>query len=299
MKNLFSFFLLIISYVGIAQQYEWMTSFDVAKKMALSQNKLLFVMWEDAAIDFETPMVVDKRKIEWVSILDNTEINKTLWDHFVPVVLSELHYEEWYLKIKDKRPGRYIERFNDDSVKIMDASGNILNTRFYFEGSWEAYLNTLINLYGINTSYLSMSLRIYSEHQNFVTSYRLASRYFEFAIFNNQRIKKEFIELGQFYLNEALAYNQSNPKNREALQQRCELTLMESDLVLNNPRKVFRQLKKLDSDTIADSNKTLFSFLNYTTLKMIGKDSEAALWKSELSSLDLEKTELIINSNKH
>jgi len=49
-------FSLLASYVGRSQ--EWMTSFEIAQHLALRQDKLLFMIWEDTAKS-EYPLIID------------------------------------------------------------------------------------------------------------------------------------------------------------------------------------------------------------------------------------------------
>ena len=60
---------------GLCSAQEWFTSFEVAKRLALVQDKLLFVMWEES-LDYEFPVIlfdekgtgelVDLRKNEFI-----------------------------------------------------------------------------------------------------------------------------------------------------------------------------------------------------------------------------------------
>ena len=66
---------------------------------------------------------------------------------------------------------------------------------------------------------------------------------------------------------------------------------------MNNPRKVRRLLKKIDEAEIAEVNKGLYDFLNYTTFMLLKDEENAALFQSKISEVNLKKAELILNIN--
>ena len=58
-----------------------------------------------------------------------------------------------------------------------------------------------------------------------------------------------------------------------------------------------RLLKKIDEEDIAQVNKELYDFLNYTTFKLLKDEDNAALFRPKISELFLKKAELILNIN--
>src|SRR5210317_469364 len=117
------FFLFTFINIGFAQ--DWMDSFEVAKRLALTQNKMLFVMWEDAyRRPFPDFLEDDKGNLYFVKDIFNNEfINSKIWEYFVPVILKESQHAILYNKIKGKRSLTYINKFNDDFIKIMNVNG--------------------------------------------------------------------------------------------------------------------------------------------------------------------------------
>jgi len=200
-------------------------------------------------------------------------------------------------QIKETRGTRYYNKLVDDSIKIMDVNRNILN--IITSGIEHENLSLIIKKYALNTSFLKQALIEYSKEDNYATSFRLASKYLDFAIFVEKDTRFEIIQLAGIYLDEAINHlSKSDLKNKRALLQKCDLLKKKEYLILNKPRKALRHLKKLDITEIDKINQSLFSFLNYAAFKLLRDEENAALWKSKVSLVDLKKTKLIININR-
>jgi hypothetical protein len=258
---------------------------------------MLFVLWEES-MDYSYPLLFnnDKGNLMVVDLSENDSLDPIIWEHFIPVLLPESRYVDFINKAKGRRV-RYTDKLNDDSIKIMDVNGNILNLDDAFET--EQNLSVLIKKYALNTTFLQQDLNNYSKNVNITSAFNLASKYYDYAIFAGKDIRSEIIGLANLYFDEAKTLlAESNLDNKEAIAQRLDLFGIKAHLILDNPRKAFRLLKKRDKTEIADINKSFFSFLKYTTFKLLNDEGNAALWKSKVSSIDLKKAELIININK-
>jgi len=292
--------LLVISLVmtNISHSQEWFTSLDIAKKLAKAQNKMLFVMWEDALSYYYPVIINDDRGNEiGINLADNDFVNNMIWEYFVPVLVVETEYEELSKQIKETRGTKYFNKLVDDSIKIMDINGNILNINTSTEFNYEN-ITTYINRYGLNTSYLKQVLKNYSKNKNATTSFLLASKYQDFAIFVNQGVRPELIELADIYFDEAKdQLKESSFSNKTVFLQKLEMLQIKEYLILNKPRKSRRLLKRIDKTTIDKRNVSLFSFLNYTTFMLLDDEESVALWKNEISLVDLKKAEIIIKNN--
>lgn len=276
---------------------EWFTSFDVAKRLALVQNKMLFVMWEES-LNYQYPILFrsEEGNLLIIDLSNNDTLDPIIWEYFVPVFLAESEYEELINKAK-KRGNKYIDKLNDDSIKIMDANKNILNVNDSFEN--EQNLTLIIKKYALNTSFLKQDLTNYLNNVNITSSFNLASKYYDYAIFATKDLRPEIIELANLYFEEAkVLLEEGNLENKEAIAQRLYLFEIKAHLILDNPRKALRILKKIDEAEIADINKSFFSFLNYTTFILLKDDENAALWESTVSQIDLKMAEYIMNNNK-
>lgn len=83
--------LLLVS-MSVCQGQEWFSSFDVAKRLARVQNKMLFVMWEDSFQD-TLPLftVADNGKALVIDLSKDTSLDSIIWEYFVPVKLPNLN----------------------------------------------------------------------------------------------------------------------------------------------------------------------------------------------------------------
>ncbi|WP_347922387.1 hypothetical protein [Pontimicrobium sp. SW4] len=297
MKKTILIFLIAFSSITICNAQEWFTSFDVAKRLALVQDKMLLVMWQNT-LDYPYPVTLKGEK--GVSIVvdlnENDEVNSLIWQHFVPVILLESNYDEFYNKAKKNRSTWYLDKLKDDSIKIMDANGNILNVEP--EDVQMENLTLLIKKYALNTSFLKHELNNYSKEQNVTTAFNLGSKYLDYSIYVQKNVRSEIIRLVDIYFNEAKEYlEESTINNKLGFLQRLDFLDIEKALILNNPGKARRLLKKIDVAEIDSTNLSLYNFLNYTTFKLLKKEDDAALFKDKLSTVDLKKAELIVDSS--
>ena len=289
---------LLTSLKGYSQ--EWMKSLTIAKRLALTENKMLLVMWEEATL-YPFPVIMyddNGRRIFVEDMFDVEEIEEILWENFVPVMINETQYNDLFKNIKGKRNIAYIDKFNDDSIKVMDVNGNILNTKnVYTENS--VNLTELILKYALDTSFLKQELINYRNKKDFYATFYLASKYVDYAVYNIRNIRKEIIDLSDIYLKEAsdlLAKN--NLENKIKLEERIKLIKMQQDLMLNSPKKVLRQLKRLNAPEIEGANASLVAFLYLTAYRLLKDETNAAIWRPKLSLANLKKSERIINSHK-
>ncbi len=277
---------------------DWMTSLEVAKNLATVQGKLLFAIWEDASYDPYPVLIRDNKGNTYVDdLFANESINEVIWEYFVPVIISESKYETLFNDIDGKRNVTYIDKFNDDTIKIMDANGNIINTTIaYYE-----YLDIekFIKTYALDTSILSNEIKFYQTNADFNTTYRLTSKYIDYAVLiENKKVRSEFITLSNYYLKEALAYIVSeDPERHKELEQKVMFQNMKQQLVLNKPKKVLRRLKKIEASEVSEANSELWAFLNYTAHLLLQDEAKASIWRTKLSLVNLKKANLIVKSN--
>lgn len=299
MKNVLLKLLLVALMVNTASAQEWMKNLEVAQALATVQNKMVLMVWEETTT-YQYPVIVkdDKGRTIFINNLyEDEQVSPLIWEHFVPVIVSEYRYADLYEKIKGKRSQNYIDKFNDDSIKIMDINGNILNVDYSTEDFQN--ITTLIERYALNTTYIAQELQDYKKDKNFYSAYFLASKYLDLSLYVNKQTRNDVIKLSNIYLKEAERFIKAEEQTEHsALQQRCGLLELQEELLLKRPKKVIRQLKKMEEDEIVESNKPFIAFLYYTAYMSADKSEDAELWKSQISSVNLKKAQLIINLNR-
>lgn len=298
MKQRLLIVIFVLFAINLTSAQAWMTNLEIAQRLALVQNKMVLMVWEETT-SYEYPVLVkDKngRTIFINNLFEDEYISPLIWEHFVPVIVSEDRYADLYEKIKGKRSQKYIDKFNDDTIKIMDVNGNIVNTDYLVEDFQN--VTNIINQYAFDTSFLEEELNNYRKDKNFFSAYYLASKYLDIALYTGRKVRSNIVELSNIYLDEAKALVvEQEIKERDALRQRCELLKLQEFILLRRPKKAIRALKKIDEETIAESNKPFVAFLYYTAYMSMDKYDDAEPWKSKISSLNLKKAQKLINLN--
>ncbi len=290
-------FLLLFT-VNLISAQTWMTNLEIAQRLALVQNKMVLMVWEEST-SYEYPVLVKDERGRTIfvnNLYDDEYISPLIWQHFVPVIVSEDRYADLYEKIKGKRSQKYIDKFNDDTIKIMDVNGNIVNTDYLVEDLQN--VTTIIQRYAFDTSFMAEEINNYRTKKDFYSAYYLASKYLDFSLYVDRKVRANIIDLANIYLDEAkVLVVGEDMKERDALRQRCELLKAQEFLLRRRPKKVIRALKGLKEEDIAESNKSFVAFLYYTAYMCMDKLKDAKAWKSELSSLNLKKAQQIITIN--
>ena len=275
-----------------------MTNLDIAQNLALTQNKMVLMVWEESTLYPYAVLANDEtgKTILIENLFESEVISPLIWEYFVPVIVAEHNYAELYAKIKDNRSQQYINKFNDDSIKIMDVNGNILN----LSNDPDNFQNitTIINNYALNTEYIAPELIGYNTERDFYSAYYLASKYFDYSMYLKEKARRTLIDLGLIYLNEASEFITANPsEDQKALTERVSLLDVQQYLITKRPKKVIRQLNRMDAENMESNNQSLVAFLYYTAYKAVNDETNAALWESKISSVNLKKAQLLINLN--
>jgi hypothetical protein len=298
MKKYFIFLIFCWLFSNSIKGQEWMRSLSVAQNLALVQDKMVLMVWEETT-RYPYPVIVEDdkgRKLIVRDLFTDEYISPIIWDYFVPVIVSEDQYEDMYANLEEKRKQSYLEKFNDDSIKIMDVNGYILNA----SPSYDMYENIskIIQKYALHTEFINTELRNYRDKKDVYSGYYLASKYLDFAMLMEKNIRAEVIELAELYINDIhLLLDQTNTEEKPVIRQRLELLEIQKDLITDKPRPAIRKLKRMEKDSIEEANLTMYSFLFYTTNMCLDRPKEASAWKSNISSVNLIKSQKIINLN--
>ena len=240
MKKLIVTTIFVFITVSLSYSQAWMTNLEIAQNLALVQNKMVLMVWEETT-KYPYPVLVkdDKGRTLLIdNLFEDETLSPLIWENFVPVIVSENQYADLFLRIRDKRTQSYIDKFNDDSIKIMDVNGNILNV----SGFLDEYPNItkLIERYALNTKFLAHEITGYKNENDFYSTYYLASKYLDFSLYANNSIRSEIINLSNIYLNEALALSEmAATEDQLLLKQRCELLKIEEYLILKRLKRYY------------------------------------------------------------
>lgn len=301
MKKIICILLLAVYFqTGHSQMRDWMTPLKFAQIKARSENKLILMAWEKS-LEIPFPAIVKDEKGKDVflrNLFESPVINEFLWTYFIPVKVNDDFYGELMKDIRGKRSQSYIDAFEDDSLKIMDANGNIIGT----SGAFTEVLNfsKFVTKYNLNTSFLKQELINYNINKDFYTTFYLASKYVDYSILVNDKVRNEILELSNIYFSEAeqILQEDQSLENKEALLQRVQLTKLKQDLINNKSRKVLRQLKKITESGIQDVNKPLESFLKYTAHRLRNDTESFLILEKELSLLYKKQAQSIVDINR-
>jgi hypothetical protein len=104
LKKAIVFLVFFIASLNFCIAQEWFTSLEVAKKLALIQNKMLLVVWEDT-FNNSYPILVSNENGELIvtDLAFSDDVNNIIWDYFIPVQLLESDYTKLSSNIKERR----------------------------------------------------------------------------------------------------------------------------------------------------------------------------------------------------
>lgn len=289
-----------VTIFGFAQTETWFSSLDIAKRLARIQNKPILMSWEEATLYPLPVLIKDSRGKSVVieNLFSSNELNNVIWEYFIPVKVNELLYEDLYNDIKDKRSKSYISDFNDDSLKVMDANGVIIGT----SGAFTELLDftKFVSRYALNSEFLKKELENYNRDKDFYSVFYLGTKYIDYSLFTDKSIRDKILDVASIYLTDAelLLQNNENLKDKNQLTERLRFTELTQELVKGKPRRVLRELKKMDTSKTEGANKSLLSFLYYTAYRLLGDKEEFSKLESEISLVNLKQAQMIVNVNR-
>ena len=94
MKNRIVVAFLILFTANFCHSQEWMTSLDIAQKLASIQNKMVLMVWEEST-KYPYPVLVndDKGRTIFIeNLFEDENVSPLIWKHFIPVIISEDQY---------------------------------------------------------------------------------------------------------------------------------------------------------------------------------------------------------------
>ena len=283
MKKIICILLLFIYFQSSDSQIrEWMSPLKFAQIKARSENKLILMAWK-RSLEIPFPAIVkdeNGKDIYIKNLFESPIINEFLWKSFILVEVDDDFYGELMEEIKGKRSQSYVDTFEDDSLKIMDANGNIIGT----SGAFTEVLNLskFVIKYNLNTSFLKQELINYDTNKEFYSAFYLASKYVDYSILVNDNVRDEILRLSDVYFAEAEQFlaEDKNLDNKKALYQRIKLIRLKQDLIKNKSGKVIRQINKID---LLEVNEPLKVFLLYTAYRLKNDVENFSVLENKLS----------------
>ena len=298
MKKIICILLLFIYFQSSDSQIrEWMSPLKFAQIKARSENKLILMAWK-RSLEIPFPAIVkDKngKDIYIKNLFESPLINEFLWKSFILVEVDDDFYGELMEEIKGKRSQSYVDTFEDDSLKIMDANGNIIGT----SGAFTEVLNLskFVIKYNLNTSFLKQELINYDTNKEFYSAFYLASKYVDYSILVNNNVRDEILRLSDVYFAEAEQFlaEDKNLDNKKALYQRIKLIRLKQDLIKNKSGKVIRQINKID---LLEVNEPLKVFLLYTAYRLKNDVENFSVLEKKLSLFNRKLSQSIVDLNR-
>lgn len=298
MKKIICILLLFIYFQSSDSQIrEWMSPLKFAQIKARSENKLILMAWK-RSLEIPFPAIVkDKngKDIYIKNLFESPLINEFLWKSFILVEVDDDFYGELMEEIKGKRSQSYVDTFEDDSLKIMDANGNIIGT----SGAFTEVLNLskFVIKYNLDTSFLKQELINYDNNKEFYSAFYLASKYVDYSILVNDNVRDEILRLSDVYFAEAEQFlaEDKNLDNKKALYQRIKLIRLKQDLIKNKSGKVIRQINKID---LLEVNEPLKVFLLYTAYRLKNDVENFSVLEKKLSLFNRKLSQSIVDLNR-
>lgn len=298
MKKIICILLLFIYFQSSDSQIrEWMSPLKFAQIKARSENKLILMAWK-RSLEIPFPAIVkdeNGKDIYIKNLFESPIINEFLWKSFILVEVDDDFYGELMEEIKGKRSQSYVDTFEDDSLKIMDANGNIIGT----SGAFTEVLNLskFVIKYNLNTSFLKQELINYDTNKEFYSAFYLASKYVDYSILVNDNVRDEILRLSDVYFAEAEQFlaEDKNLDNKKALYQRIKLIRLKQDLIKNKSGKVIRQINKID---LLEVNEPLKVFLLYTAYRLKNDVENFSVLEKKLSLFNRKLSQSIVDLNR-
>lgn len=297
MTRVFLFLFLIVSASLFGQSVRWMTSLEAAQRLSLIQNKMVLMIWEESHLVPQAATFEDSKgkRIFIQNVYNNSVLMNLLSDYFILVKVSESQYETLLAPVKNLQSTAYINKFNSDSMKIMDANGFILNVN-HTDYNVFVNLTEFIEKYAINTGFLKVEMTNYRKRENFVTALRLASKYIDLAMYTVDSVREEVIMLSTIYLNNAKGFLEIDITGNLAFTEKIDLLKIKQDLIMGRPRKALRQLKRIGNSPAFEINEDIMAFLYFTVYSVLNKEEQAAVWENKVSLVNLNKSKQIITN---
>jgi len=271
-------FLLILSSYLYAQN--WVTDFELAKKMALAENKLML-------LDFTA---------SWCGPCKYMEINTWSKEN----VKKEMAFYE-SVKI-DLDSNKDLARFYGVSaipnILIVDPNGIVLEQiRGYRDAN---FMQKFLHEKVLDLAFVQKELISFFKKRSYSSALRLANKYQIYAMLlkkDKVRVSLLLSVANNYFKIAKKIVKKSKSKNKEGLLQKIDLYELRKSLILNKNKQVAKKLSKLKESEIDNMNKSLYASLNYVVLTNLKDLENAKKWFDNMNDSDKAFAKRMLNKD--
>jgi thiol-disulfide isomerase/thioredoxin len=240
----------------------WLKDLEQAKKLALSTDRLILV-------DFWASWCGPCKRMDQESWRD-PEI-QNLMQQYVPLQID--------IDSKRKEAMRYGVR-SIPYIFIIDGNGEIIYQSLGYMNKNE--VAEVLKKYAVNTGFLRGEAVAFYQHENYVTSLRLAEKYLDYSLYLDKEVKPEFIRLAENYLRKGEKMLKKKQKNYKFMKEKVELLELTADLYLENDKAVLTSIEEIEFETTNVNNRGLYAYLNLCLKQKERKPLEVKEWTAIL-----------------
>ncbi|UJH92436.1 thioredoxin family protein [Antarcticibacterium sp. 1MA-6-2] len=241
-----------------------MTSLEQAQKLAIATDRLIVV-------DFWASWCGPCKRMDRES-WQSPEVSQLL-NKFIPLKLD---------LDKSREIARKYEVKGIPYIFIIDGNGEIVYKNIGYLRKTEVL--KVLEKYALNTEFIRKESLDFYQHENYVTSIRLGEKYLDYALFVNNDVRWEFIEMGKVYLKKGEKMLDKEQSNYNMMREKIDLLQLTAELYKGNFKKVGRNLEKMDEANLNKLNQKQFAFLQYCIARE-EKDVEGSKkWMAVFSS---------------
>ena len=265
MNRIFTLFLLVFFIsTANASTGNWLKDLEQAKKLALSTDKLIIV-------DFWASWCGPCKRMDKESWSD-PEIQKIM-KNYVPLQID--------IDVKKRDAMKYGVRAIP-YIFIIDGNGEVIYRSLGYMPKQE--VARVLKKYALNTSFLKNAAVKFYQHQNYVTSLRLAERYLDFSLYLDNEIKPEFLNVAENYLKQGEKSLSKRQKNFKFIKEKVELLELTASLYAGD-KSLKKDLEKINSQDLDARNLPLFAYINLCLNQKNNIPKEVEKWSKILEEV--------------